>query len=79
MKSRLPLRNGWMLPLLLATSLMTQACKTISGTDVLTPEIQRLCKDGWKHVKLSHKDTQDTIDQVIANNKARKAFCQESK
>lgn len=67
------------LPLMLAPLLTIAACQTRMTEDsplAAATAILRICKDAWKDVSYSSsKDTQQTIDEVRANNRARKAFC----
>lgn len=58
---------------MLCASLMTAACQTDgSGTKLVTCET-------IKFVWLSHKDTKETIRQVVANNGAWVAICGQPK
>ena len=62
-------RKAIMAGLMLSASLMMASCQTTgSGTSSVT------C-DTIKFVYLSHKDTKETIRQVVGNNGALVAIC----
>lgn len=67
--------------LLTLAPLLTTACTSIRTTEddsslAAATAILSICKDAWKDVSYSSsKDTQQTVDEVRSQNRARKAFC----
>jgi len=66
--------------LMLAPLLMIQGCLTRStegdASLAAAATVLKLCNEAWRPITYSSsKDTPETVDEVRANNRARKAFC----
>ncbi len=66
--------------LLLAVSLMTPACTTLSTATApklaAADVVKRICAEAWLPIHYASKhDTAQTVSEAKANNRARSAFC----
>ena len=78
MSYRTSIKSALMLPPLLGLVACSPTLWTRTGaTETVALNAADLCKRAWLAISYSSKDTTLTQAEVIANNAARKAYCNE--